>query len=850
MRPSPEPSDLVPERPALLVLLFLSGAAALVYEVLWLKELGLVFGNTAHAAATTLAVFFLGTAAGAWAFGRRAERLRRPLRGYALLEWGVAGSALLYFALAPAFRWLYAAAYPVVGGHPLATTLLKLLLAVGVLFLPAFFMGGTLPVLGQHLVRRKGELGRTGAALYLVNTAGAAIGALLAGFVLPARLGFRGSYLAAIAASVAVGLAAWVLGGRAAPAGDVVPPRAAGPDPPAGGGAPGAPAVTARAIRVLAFASGFLALSLEVLWTRMFAQVLQNSVYSFAVILVTFLVSLAAGSGVASVLCRAPAMRPSRVLAGLGVVSWVLVTASTPLLVGRTGGLDAVPAGGGFAGYVARIFGLAAVVMLPPGIAVGTVYPYLLKAAERIPRAPGRTLGNLAAINAVGGILGALGSGFVLLPALGLWASVHLVAAGYLAAAGIARGAIAPFGAAATIVVALAGFAAARVALPDLPVVHLATGEGEVLVESWEGRHGIVAVTGVGEARTLRVDNHYALGGTAARESERRQAQIPLFVLPPPESVFFLGMGTGITAGAALDFPVKRVVTCELVPEVVVAARRHFADLAGGLFRDPRSVIVVDDGRHFLTATRERFDVVISDLFVPWHAGTGSLYTRDHFAICRSRLTDGGCFVLWVPACQLSRAGFDVLARTVLDVFPHVTAWRGEFAPGWPTLGLLCRAEATRIDPAQARRNVARVVPDPRPGRVGEAPFLPWMSYAGNLGECRRLFDGAAIDTDDRPVLEYLAPRTQQRADSREVAWLRGGEMLALLRELFAQTPPEQDPFLADASPEQVEYVRAGLQLYEVAVLVDAGRLAEAAPLYRRFLATVPFDAFPGLAAR
>jgi spermidine synthase len=357
-----------------------------------------------------------------------------------------------------------------------------------------------------------------------------------------------------------------------------------------------------------------------------------------------------------------------------------------------------------------------------------------------------------------------------------------------------------------------------------------------------------VAVTGIGDNRVLKVDNHYTLGDKAAYESERRQAQIPLFVLHEPESIFFLGMGTGITAGAALDFPVKRVVTCELVPEVVTAARLHFSELTGGLFRDPRSTIVIEDGRHFLTGSRDRFDVVLSDLFVPWHAGTGTLYTREHFEICRSRLSAHGTFVLWVPACQLSREEFDILARTVLSVFPHVTVWRGEFVPQWPTLGFLCSLEEQRLEPAQVRRNVARVVPEPPPGRIGEGRFLPYLQYAGNLGAARALFARARIDTDDRPILEYLAPKTQQRADSREVAWLRSEEMVRLLEDLFAEVPPETDPYLAAVTPEQVGYVRAGLWLYEVAVHVEAGRIEEARPLYRRFLSAVPLDAFPGLA--
>ncbi len=830
----------------LYVLFFLSGAAALVYEVLWLKELGLLFGNTAYAASTTLAVFFLGMAVGAQVLGRRAAQLARPLLTYGLLEIGIALAALLYFALTPLFGWIYGGLYPHLGQNLALMTLVKLVLAVGLLFPPAFLMGGTLPVMGQHLIRRRSDLGRTGTLLYLVNTTGAATGALLAGFVLPARLGFRDSYLVAIALSLLVGVAAWLLdrsAGAAATAAEE-PEEPAAPDLAANSLDPGA-------IRAVAFLSGFLVLGLEVVWTRMLAQVLHNSVYSFTAILVTFLVALACGSAIANLLSRRAGLRPRRVLAVLGAACWLLIAASTLVLDAWTGGLGELAGGGGWGGYVGRVFLLAVVVMLPPGILAGTIYPYLLKVSEATARGAGRTIGNLAAVNSVGGILGSLAAGFVLLPVAGLWSSVDVLAGGYLllggvALAGRAAGVVWPRAAGAAAV----GTAVLVLAVPDLPVARVDAAGGEVLVEAWEGRHGTVAVVDRGPDRYIKLDSGYSLGGVAAFDSEQGQARIPLFVVPPPESVFFLGMGTGITAGGALAFPVQRLVTCELVPEVVTAARKHFADYTNGLFSDPRSRIVVEDGRHHLAATRESFDLIISDLFVPWHAGTGSLYTREHFEICRARLTEGGHFVLWVPAQLLSRAEFDVLARTVLEVFPEVTVWRGEFVPEWPTLGLICSEGPRRLDPAQARRNVAQVVVDRAPERVTDADVLPWVLYAGNLGTSAPLFAHAAVNTDDRPIIEYGSPRTQQQALSSRAAWLRGDELVGLLDDLAAATPPARDPFLAGCGAEQLAYVHGGQLLHKVGTHLSAGRTREAAALYRQFLALIPFDIFPGLAAQ
>ena len=210
--PGPHPqSSRALHRALLAVLVFLSGAASLVYEVLWLKELGLLFGSTAYAASTTLAVFFLGLAVGGAVFGRLSPRLRSPLRTYAWLELGIAGSAVAYFLLLEIYFRLYGPLYDTLVDSPAAFNAARVALAILALLPPAALMGGTLPLLGQHLVRRPDELGRIGSFLYAVNTLGAATGAFLAGFVLPLALGFDRAYLLAMAVNVAVAGLAWRL---------------------------------------------------------------------------------------------------------------------------------------------------------------------------------------------------------------------------------------------------------------------------------------------------------------------------------------------------------------------------------------------------------------------------------------------------------------------------------------------------------------------------------------------------------------------------------------------------------------------------------------------------------------
>jgi spermidine synthase len=282
----------------LLFLFFVSGFLSLVYQVLWVRELGLLFGNSTYAIATTLAVFFLGLSAGSYFWGRGAASLRAPVKAYAGLELGIALSALLYFLLIDFYHFIYSPIFAAFGDSRLVLITVKFLLAAVVLFPPSFFMGGTVPVMAQCLIRRTDELGKTGSLLYAVNTLGAALGAFVAGFYLPIVFGFQNTYLMAIAGNLVIACGAYLLtrdGTRftVAHETDVSPTRYEVEIP-----------SKVQLIGLLAFASGFAALALEVLWTRMFSQVLHNSVYSFSAILTTFLIALALGSAFAHLLCR------------------------------------------------------------------------------------------------------------------------------------------------------------------------------------------------------------------------------------------------------------------------------------------------------------------------------------------------------------------------------------------------------------------------------------------------------------------------------------------------------------------------------------------------------------------
>lgn len=785
-------------------LLFLSGFSALVYQILWMRDLAILFGSSAHAAAVDLAVFFGGLAAGAALFARFAPRVDNPLRAYGLLELGIAASALLFFALLDAYAWIYGPLYRQLQGRLALLVIVKSVLAVGVLGLPTLLMGATLPAMVQH---KRGE----SAWLYGVNTIGATAGAFAAGFYLPPTLGFRRSYLLAVAINVIVGIAALVASRRQP---DAPFPNAPFPDAPRRAARPARPPDLSNQLTLaLAFASGALTIALEVVWLRMFAQVLDNSVYAFSAIIVVALIAFALAS---FIVARIP--HPADLVGWLAAVLALCGTATAaqaPIFLAFTNNLAQV-SGSGWLAYVAHVFGIAALFVGFTGLIAGLVFPSLLRFVPA-PGPAGSRVGRLLTMNTAGAITGSLLTTFVLLRWIGLWTTCAAIGLVY-AALGVwlawqprIRGPRVVTGLMTTATLVILATS------PALPRLRLDADRGERPLDVWEGGHGIVAVTDSRAGRALRLNNSYSLGGTVDRiERERIQTLIPLLLHPRPKQVFFLGLGTGITAGEAIRHPVERVVVCELVPEVVRASQAYFSEWTRGLASDPRVDIRIEDGRHYLAASGDGFDVIVSDLFVPWHAGTGLLYTREHFETVRSRLRPGGLFAQWLPLFQLNQRDFEVIARTMLDVFPHVVVWRGDFYGNRPIVALLAATSEMRLDAAELVARTRDVAPSASEAEIlaGVLPF-----YAGNLTDGRAALSPGPINTDERPIIEYLSPATQwSDGGTTDTPWFVSMPLVRFLNRLQSEVPPERDTYLSALTPAQRGYVDAGAFYFRAVV--------------------------------
>ncbi len=815
-------------------MVFLSGFASLVYQVLWMRQLGFLFGNTAQAASVTLAAFFAGLGLGSWWWGRRVGACVRPMRLYAGLELGIALAALAYFGVLHGFRALYPIVYESVSAEAWLLVV-KFGLAVLLVFPASFFMGGTIPAIGQVMIRDRSRFGRTASLFYGINTLGAAIGVLCAAFIWIPSYGFGISYVLALLLSLGVAAWAWRLSDK-----DSSMPEQSGNQLERNAETPveRSPLAGRLALGGLCFFSGFVVLALEVVWMRVFAQVHENSVYSYAVILAVVLICLALGAGISSILSRVT-KRPMLVLGVLTLSGGVLLVLNPGLLMHVTDDLRPTTDIVAWDHYIRGLIRMGVGGIGYVCILLGTVFPFLMKLAERDMRVPGQALGKLLALNIGGAIAGSLVCGFIMLPIWGMWGTLKALTAVYLVV-----GLLLPFGwKRAGIVLRLVG-ASALVMLftvlnpSDLPVMGHFRGEKDSKVmEVWEESDCTVAVIEKPNGhRAILVNSSYSLGSTAAFVEQANQSRIPLYLFPETRSIFFLGMGTGISAGAALDdrFPnVERVVTCELTSAVVEAAKKWIPPImSGGLFTDERSVVRVEDGRHYLMASDERFDMINADLFLPYQRGAGSLYSKDHYESVLESLNPEGVFVQWLPMYQLTEHEFGVISKTMLEVFGDVTMWRNNFVPGQEKVALIARRKSSPFPvPAGGNRDTmlsavrglhwSQTVPDMVRVERESMPFF----YAGNLSAARKLFESYPVNTDNHPIIEYQTPKLfREVAEKDAVIWCVGPKLASWIDRILEVCPLDEDPSWSGHPESSLHLVKSGVAFHRSMIYKATGQ--------------------------
>jgi spermidine synthase len=242
-------------------------------------------------------------------------------------------------------------------------------------------------------------------------------------------------------------------------------------------------------------------------------------------------------------------------------------------------------------------------------------------------------------------------------------------------------------------------------------------------------------------------------------------------------------------------------------------------------------------------ASDDAYDVIVSDLFIPWQAGTGSLYTREHFQLARSRLAEGGLFAQWLPLYQLSERDLRVIVRTLLEVFPQVTLWRGDFMPDHPIVALIGQEAGARLDPEAVTANFrARRKTDDLTRTL--AMSFAGLFYAGNLTANRELFSAAAINTDDMPVIEFQTPIAQRQQASGAGRWFTSFPLAQFVVELLRRVPPARDPYLSALAREERDFALAGMDLFSAVLQRQAGNTGEAEYHADTFRRSVPAEVY------
>jgi spermidine synthase len=782
------------------ILLFLSGMASLVFQILWVKELALIVGVDVYAVTTAVSAFFAGLAVGGGFFGRLADGSARPLRLFAMLE---AGTGLLSLAAtialthaAPTFVFIAGKA------RPLAWVLLFLTIS-----LPATLMGGTIPALVRAIGPADVTRSRVSGKLYASNTAGAIGGTLVAAFLLVPALGVRNSAAAAAGLNLGTAALAMALDHRRKPRVLVS-------------------ASTARASRddylaigLYAMAGG-VALGYEVVWTQAIVPLLSTRTFAFTVVLATYLLGLFAGSLLWSIVAdhiRRPWLVFGYFIAAAGASALLLLASIGPWLPQAQSGLGNFVlevTGSELAGMCARFAVASAVVVLPPTIFLGAAFPAAVRLAGGAARI-GRDLGTILAFNTAGGIVGTLLTGFILIPAFGLVRSLGILAvtASVLGAIAVVRGANfrrLTLGAACALVLVVGGGAAL---LPsDLLARRLTASRGGKLVFYEESPGGTVAVL---EQNTLThsFSRLYVQGVSNSGDSMpslrymRLQALLPLLIhRGKPRSALVIGLGTGITTGALLvDESLDRRVVAELLPAVVRAAPNFNGNF--GVTGDPRVTLRLVDGRHELLRSSDTYDLITLEPPPPSAAGVVNLYSRDFYALARQRLKPDGLLAQWWPLATQNEEDSRSLIRSFLDVFPYATLWTTELHE----MLLVGSAGPIQLDATRVAERFARPGVSAALKEVGVASSAAlFATYVTDRSGLERYAQDAPPTTDDRPLIEYAA-------------WLRSGEFSRVLPHVLAlRTDPvivaADGPLMAAIDTERrrlMNFYQAGLDAYD-----------------------------------
>jgi spermidine synthase len=752
---------------------FLSGAASLMYEVVWVRMLGLIFGHTVHAITTVLVVFMGGLALGSYVCSRRIDRVRHLLRTYAWLEIGIGAYALLTPGLIDTIRIVYLSYARRFEPSFDVLTLIQFGLSTAVLLVPTSLMGATFPVLSRFVVQDVGTVGQRVGALYAWNTFGAVAGTYLVGFHLLPALGMRMTLVSTALVNLAVGggvlLAACTWGDAILVRGPeqddrlVATARAEGP-------------TFARVLMLGAALSGAVAMIYELAWTRALTLVIGSTTYAFSAMLLSFLIGIAAGSAWG-------ARRASRVPATAGLFAALQIAAALLSLV-VLALFDRLPDVFllGFSisrapeFIVALQIVLSIAVMILPTFCLGAALPCAIHLLCRQLSSVGLSVGRVYAYNTTGAIAGAFAAGFLLIPWLGVQTTLR---AAILVNLLIGLGVVFTLGLRlrwATWAATLGGVAVVLLPSWDLAVMSsgVSTYADFYARGGWQWRQGIqeqvlfyrdgigatVSVHQGKDERSLRINGKADASTGADMATQVMLGHLPALLHPEPKTALVIGLGSGVTVGALIQYELDRIDVVEIEPAVAHAAS-FFASESRHALADPRVKLVVADGRNFLDTTSARYDLIVSEPSNPWIGGIATLFTVEFFEQARARLAEDGVMAQWVHGYAMAPEDLQMVAATFRAVFPQASLWSpvaGDFI-------LIGTSHPQVVHLERVRDLYTRYAGIRQDFELSEltSPEAILRAFVLDDPDLANLAAGALLNTDDKLPLEFSAPRNLYR---------------------------------------------------------------------------------------
>lgn len=751
---------------------FLSGAAGLVYQIAWVKVFSLVLGNTVYAVSMVVAGFLTGLAIGSHYWGKWIDKNNNPLKTYVLLEVGIAVFAVAITFLVTILDDTIVSAMPQDSISSTRWHIIRYVAMFLILLPPTTLMGGTLPVMSKLYVTKFDKVGEGIGSLYAANTYGAVLGSFLTGYVLIYFWGVWGAILTACIINLAV---AFII---------KVAPKPAEPDEnqaekvkskphgkkKKGGRKEGddtegfkfTPPITLAMAFFLAAMSGYVALAYEILWTRAFVISFKSTVYLFSNLLTVFLIGMALGSHVFSKWIDKIG-DPVRLfgLAQVAIGTWGLLSVFYFWNINdiamtfwkMAGEMD----------LTKDVFITLILMLVPlalPTFLMGLSYPLICRITTDSLSSLGKFAGLTYAIGTAGGILGALTAGFFLLPLFGLQNGIYIVSflaliTGYVALSVSKTGKKVGWVFPASALVAIVAVISTQIMAVDIGLGS-SYAKGVDTIFSKEGAMGTVRVTKRGENGPLTLEvNNYQLATSG--DVAVRFGHVPLLIKPDAKDVLLISLGSGITAGSISSHPVERIDCVEIVPELLDVQHLFKTD-NHNVIADKRFNVTFWDGSHYVRMTKRKYDLVIADLFQPDSAGVGSLYSLEYFLDIKKALKQGGAMAQWLPLYQLSTENLKVIMKTFATAFEHVQVWSGDVNSEFSTLMLLGSKEPVSIRPDKLMASLGRegVSED----MVEHGDPLSFLSfYVMDRKGLLRFAEGALINTDYKPVIEYTAPR-------------------------------------------------------------------------------------------